>query len=131
MENLMNLSNMTYEALGDAVAIIEAYKEYGVPSDFYDNEVQLAYNENSGMVFLTNSDYEVAVYNEDTEELVSWYFCPYSGIEGVLDDIVEEYRNGNLEDEDDIDYLKSILENNNEYLLLSELFGDDEEEEEE
>lgn len=126
MENMTNLSKMTYEALDEAVSLLTAYKENGCPKDFWDEEVQIAYNENSGMVFLTNADYQVAVMG-DNDELVSWYYCPYSGIEGTLEDLVEEYRNGNLDDEDDIEYLQDIISSLGEHSLYEDVFGVEEE----
>jgi hypothetical protein len=72
-----------------------------LPKDFYNDEVTVMFNTYSGNVFLTNSEFQVAMMNGDTLE--SFYSCPICGHEGFLD----EMEHG----EDDIEcqeYLKEI-----------------------
>lgn len=57
----------------------------GLPSDFYDDEVTIMMNTQSGNVFLTNSEYQVAMISG--EELKSFYTCPQCGHEGFLDEM--------------------------------------------
>ena len=115
MENLMNLSKMPVNAVEDAIAILIAYNNEGLPHDFYDDEVQLAYNEDSGMVFLTNREYEVAVLNEELGELESWYYTPYAGHEGTLNDLLDMFAEGEITDFDDLEYLEGLFMANNEF----------------
>ena len=78
--------------------LLKAMKEQGLPSDFYDDEVHPMMNTYSGNVFLTNSDYQAAMLNGD--KLESWYFLSFYGNEGFLDDLLDEYNNGNIMPED-------------------------------
>lgn len=52
----------------------------GLPDDFNDDGVTVMLNTHSGNVFLTNSDYQVAMMNGD--KLESFYICPQCGHEG-------------------------------------------------
>ena len=101
-----------------ASELLNASIEQGFPSDFEDDEVQIMMNKNSGNVFFTNSEYQVAMMNG--EDLESFYNLPYSGIEGFADELKDEYENGNITDDEDIEYLKQLG-----------IIGGDEEEEEE
>lgn len=65
--------------------LLKAWREQGLPVDFNDDETTIAMNMNSGYVFLTNSDYQVAMMNGDTLE--SFYLCPECGHEGFLEDM--------------------------------------------
>ena len=65
-------------------------EKYGLPSDFWNEGVKIAMNMNSGYVFLTNEDYQVAMLEGD--ELVSFYNSPYAGIEGTFEELKEEYQ---------------------------------------
>ena len=59
----------------------------------------------SGNVFLTNSEYEVAMMNGD--KLESWYFCPYFGHEGFLEDMSHEEQHDTCREYlNDIGYLE-------------------------
>ncbi len=64
--------------------LLNAWNTQGLPDDFDDNEVRAMMNRNSGSVFLTNSEYQVAMLNGD--KLESWYNCPNCGHEGFTED---------------------------------------------
>jgi len=70
----------------------------GLPTGFYDDGVKLAFNRNSGYVFLVNSDYQVAMMNGDHIE--QFYTTPYSGIEGFICDLLEENNPEEINSED-------------------------------
>ena len=72
------------------VELLEAWSRDGLPSDFYDENVQPMFNLNSGYVFLTNAEYQTAMMEDG--KLVSHYFLPYAGIEGTLSELVEEFE---------------------------------------
>lgn len=106
-----NLSDFGYRELAILEKLLKAMREQGLPEDFYDNEVHPMMNQSSGNVFLTNSDYQVAMLNGDNLE--SFYFLSYHGNEGFLDELIEEYNNGNIETED-FEQLADICEENGE-----------------
>lgn len=106
-----DLSNFGYIELEELSKLINAMILHGLPDDFVDNEVIPMFNCNSGNVFLTNADYQVAMKNG--EKLESWYTLPYYGTEGFLEDLIESYNNGYIHEED-FEYLADICENNGE-----------------
>jgi len=87
-----------------AGVLLLAMNEQGLPQDFYDDEVTVMMNKNSGNVFLTNSDYQVAMMNG--EKLESFYSCPICGHEGFKDEMV--HNEDNIECQE---YLKDITGN--------------------
>ena len=76
-----------------------AWNNFGLPADFYDEEVRFMFNRDSGMVFLTNSEYQCVMINpnkcSDPEftRLEMWHSCPNCGHEGFAEDceIKEDY----------------------------------------
>ena len=60
-----NLSDFGYRELEMLEELLKAMREQGLPDDFYDEEVHPMMNQNSGNVFLTNSEYKVAMMNGD------------------------------------------------------------------
>lgn len=73
-----------------------------LPEGFNDDGVKLAFNRNSGYVFLVNSDYQCAMLNGDSLEL--FHSTPYDGHEGFLTDLLAEYSPDDL-NADDVEYL--------------------------
>ncbi len=68
-----------------AEALLRASREQGFPEDFEDNETTIMMNMNSGYVFFTNSEFQVAMMNGD--KLESFYSCPECGHEGFKDEM--------------------------------------------
>jgi len=68
-----------------AEELLKAWREQGLPEDFYD--VQIMMNFNSGNVFLTNDDCQVAMMNGN--KLESFYTLPYEGEEGFAEDFID------------------------------------------
>lgn len=64
--------------------LLLAWESQGLPKDFHQEEVRPMLNKNSGLVFLVNSEYEVAAMNGD--RLESWFYCGECGNEGFLED---------------------------------------------
>ena len=85
------------------VELLTAWDKYGLPSDFEECEVVPMMNSNSGFVFLTNSDSQVAMMNGD--RLESFYTSPYSDVEGFYDELKE--REGDFS-EDDAEWFNDI-----------------------
>ena len=106
-----NLSDFGYRELAILEELLKAMREQGLPKDFYNEEVHPMMNQLSGNVFLTNSDYQVAMLNG--EKLESFYFLSYHGNEGFLDELIDEYDNGNIKTED-FEQLADICEENGE-----------------
>ena len=93
-----NLSDFGYRELTMLEELLKAMREQGLPEDFYDNEVHPMFNQYSGNVFLTNSECQAAMLNG--EKLESFYFLSYHGNEGFLEDLLVDYENGNILEED-------------------------------
>lgn len=68
--------------------LLHAWRKQGLPEDFNDDQVVPMMNTNSGNVFLTNSDYQVAMMNGDALE--SFYSCPECGHEGFKDEMAHD-----------------------------------------
>jgi hypothetical protein len=64
--------------------LMVAWSEQGLPDDFEGDNVRAMLNRNSGFVFLTNDDYQVAMINDDNLE--SFYTCGNCGNEGFAED---------------------------------------------
>ena len=69
--------------------LLNAWVEQGLPNGFYNEEVRPEMNKNSGHVFLTNSEYKVAMMNGDKLEI--WYHCSNCGCEGFRGDFKEAF----------------------------------------
>lgn len=107
-ENLADIMSCYTERL-EVQAIITAWNEKGLPTDFYDEGVKFAFNKNSGNVFLVNDEYQCAMMNDDKLDI--WYSSPYDGHEGFIDELFDS-----VDDhwhEDDIEWLNDIKDNLN------------------
>ena len=61
----VNLECFGFRELDIASKLLAAVSEYGYPKDFSDSGISLAFNTNSGYVFLTNDDYQVLLLEND------------------------------------------------------------------
>ena len=68
--------------------LLDAWNKQGLPEDFYGEDVKPMMNMQSGYVFLTNSEYQVAMMNGD--KLESFYSCPECGFEGFEDELIDD-----------------------------------------
>ncbi len=64
------------------------------------------FNQHSGNVFLTNSDYQVLMFNGS--ELDLFISTPYNGNEGFMDELIEEYEDMHQEDKEYLLHMMSI-----------------------
>jgi len=90
-----DLADFGFREQEEAKDLFQAWRESGLPIDFENNGVKIAFNMNSGYVFLTNSEYQVAMCIEGENnklELQSFYSSPYEGREGFFDELLEEYK---------------------------------------
>ena len=92
-----------------AEELLRAWRKQGLPEDFYDDKVEIMMNKFSGNVFLTNSDFQVAMMNG--AHLESFYTLSYNGHEGFLEDF-ENYKEDDLHREY-WEQLKQIRKDNN------------------
>ena len=105
-ENLADIM-ACYTERKEVQNIITAWNENGLPSDFEETNVRFAFNKNSGYVFLTNDEYQVAMINDG--KLESFYSSPYNGHEGFIDELIDMMDDG--WHEDDIEWLNDIKNN--------------------
>ena len=75
-----------------AEELLKAWREQGLPDDFYDDEIVIMLNLYSGNVFLTNSDFQVAMMNG--YNLESFYTDFETGEEGFQEDLSDEAKRG-------------------------------------
>lgn len=100
-----NLADFGYRELDEASKLLSAIKN-GLPDDFYDQGIKVGFNMNSGYVFLTNDDYQVAMYDDESEELYSFYTTPYEGLEGCYEELLQEYDDMHPEDQEFMNEIK-------------------------
>lgn len=81
--------------------LLKACRTKGLPSDFNIDGIVPMFNTHSGNVFLTNSDFQVAMLNG--YKLESFYNCPQCGHEGFLEDMDHNEENKECQE-----YLKEI-----------------------
>lgn len=79
-----NLADFGFHEREELIQILRAWHSKGLPYGFDDDEVVPMFNRNSGNVFLTNSDYQVAMLNG--QDLEIWHSCPNCGHEGFKED---------------------------------------------
>tara|TARA_R100001126_G_C4719813_1_gene98676 strand:+ start:29 stop:412 length:384 start_codon:yes stop_codon:yes gene_type:complete len=103
-----DLSEFGYIELEEAGKLLSAIKK-GLPEDFYDDEIRVGFNKNSGYVFLTNSEYQVAML-DDEGKLYSFYSTPYEGREGSYEDLLEEFDDMHPEDQEYMNDIKQFHE---------------------
>ncbi len=85
-----DLSKFGYRERVIARELLEAWEVQGLPEDFEDDEVTIMFNAYSGNVFLTNSEYQVAMMCDD--KLESFYSCLNCGKEGFNGEDGCEFR---------------------------------------
>jgi hypothetical protein len=61
----VNLEGFGFRELDIASKLLSKVSEYGYPRDFSDAGISLAFNTNSGYVFLTNEDCQVLMLEND------------------------------------------------------------------
>ena len=108
-----DLADFGYREQRAAQDLFEAWKSNGLPDALWNNGVKIGFNMNSGYVFLTNSDYQVAMCTtneQDQLELYSFYTSPYEGKEGSFDELLEEYEDMHPEDQE---WFQEIADNIN------------------
>lgn len=85
-----DLSKFGYRERQLAEELLKAWREQGLPDDFYNEGVTVNLNIHSGYVFLSNEDYQVAMMNGD--KLESFYTDFETGEEGFFDELSDEAK---------------------------------------
>lgn len=80
-----DLTKFGYRERKLAEDLLKAWREQGLPEDFYEDEITIMFNTHSGCVFLTNSEYQVAMLNGD--KLESFYTDFETGEEGFKNEL--------------------------------------------
>lgn len=103
-----DLSEFGLRELAELRDILTAWIDgSGLPMDFEDDGVIPAFNKNSGWVFLTNDEYQVAILADG--KLESFYTTRYNGHEGTFEDLMYEASSDwNPEDLEDLLYIAEI-----------------------
>ncbi len=82
-----DLADFGWRELKMAAELLNALTEQGTPDDFDSERIQIMMNRNSGCVFLTNVEYQVAMMNGN--HLETWYTDFEDGTEGFKEDLPE------------------------------------------
>lgn len=105
MTTTTDLSNFGFREIKMVSELLNAWVSNGLPDDFEADGVVPMMNMDSGNVFLTNSDFQVAMMNGDTLE--SFYSSPDVGLEGFFDELVSQFNDMTT---DDREWLRGIAE---------------------
>lgn len=90
MTTTTDLTQFGYRERKLAEDLLKAWREQGLPKDFYEDKITIMFNTYSGCVFLTNSEYQVAMLNGD--KLESFYTDFETGEEGFKEELSEQAR---------------------------------------
>jgi len=118
-----DLADFGFREQEEAKDLFQAWRESGLPIDFENNGVKIAFNMNSGYVFFTNSEYQVAmcVQGENNKlELHSFYSSPYENREGFFDELLEEYKEMHWEDQEWFQDIAKNINRSDELPVLDE-----------
>ena len=88
--DLADFDNSDLARLGK---LLTAYRNQGLPREFYKSEVKPMLNTKSGCVFFTNEDFQVAMLNGDNLEM--FHTCFECGHEGFHEDCQLNHRGCN------------------------------------
>jgi hypothetical protein len=103
-----DLAKFGYRELKEAGKLLTAIGK-GLPDDFDDDGIKVGFNMNSGYVFLTNAEYQVAMLDEESGKLYSFYTTPYEGYEGSYQELLDQIDDMHHEDQE---YVKEIAQYN-------------------
>jgi hypothetical protein len=103
--NTTNLADFGMREISMARDLLDAWLVNGLPADFEFDCVTVMLNPMSGMVFLTNAEFQVAVISDG--KLVSFYSSPYEGHEGTLAELIDMFDADTWNGED-IEWLEDL-----------------------
>ena len=85
-----DFSRFGYRERRLAEKLLSAWNTQGLPENFDEEEVQIMMNMHSGNVFLTNTEYQVAMMNGDKLEM--FYYDFETGEEGFWEELSEKVK---------------------------------------
>ncbi len=83
-----DLSMFGYLERDKAIKLLQAMND-GLEGLDFNSGVEIMFNNESGCVFLTDSDFNVFMYHAGTEKVERFYSCPECGKEGFADEVRE------------------------------------------
>lgn len=99
--DMFDIANFGERELAIAADLLRSYARAGqhrdgvrynqLPESWSDRDVKLAFNPNSGFVFLSNEESQALVATGDG--IAMWYFTPYYGVEGTMEEVAEVFVN--------------------------------------
>lgn len=91
-DSMTHLENFGTREIEQGVGLLQAYANTNsLPASWFPTGVQLAFNAQSGLVFLTNSEYQALVDDSDYG-ICMLYSTPYYGNEGTLPQLCDAYN---------------------------------------
>src|SRR5574343_59817 len=88
----MSFKNFGNREYLEAAKLLEYYannKLSNVAKDYFNYIENIEFNNNSGLVYLLDRDYNVLIYNKESDCLDLFITTPYDGREGFLSDLWE------------------------------------------
>jgi hypothetical protein len=83
-----DISQFGYIELETAGKLLSLYSEYGC--EFLTEGLTLNFNQQSGYVFLSDTEYHVGVLDESEAHIVQFFTCSECGYEGTQESAAEE-----------------------------------------
>lgn len=97
--DMFDLANFGERELEIAADLLRSYARAGqhrdgtqynqLPESWDDSSVKLAFNPNSGFLFLSNEESQALV--DTIDGVAMWYYTPYYGVEGTLEEVADAF----------------------------------------
>lgn len=111
MSNNYSLENITLTSVEEISDLLKAYALGKYSEDLVTDGLRICYNSDYGIVYLQNNLGQIFKLNGD--KLEEFFYLPVSSHEGFVEDLYAEFKNGNIDDIEDLIYLVEILVNSN------------------
>jgi hypothetical protein len=99
--NTNDLSRLGYREAGSLGEMLTAWADQNLTTlarEYFDGLKDWGFNTQSGFVYLTDEDYNVLMYNNSVGALDLFLFTPSEGMEGFIEDLLQEFEY--LDDDD-------------------------------
>ena len=101
-----NLAEFGSREIIEAMELLDAINRSGLPEQFETEGVRIGFNKNSGLVFLTNNEYQTCISTTKEDgtgiDLFMFYTTSYSGLDGSIEDLIEQWEDMHLEDKEEV-----------------------------
>ncbi len=108
MENTRDLLKFDFLELQEAAKLLTARKTIFDNTKLLSDNIALEFNPSSGLVFLVDEDYNVAIMEDGI--LVDFHSLSGTGIEGSMIVLMEQFDNGSIIDDDDLEQFNTLKE---------------------